>query len=133
MLEELPFGNKTVSTILPGKAILAALENGLSRIGTLSGRFPQVSGLAATLNPAAPEGSRVKSVAVNGEALDLSRNYRLATNDFLARGGDGYGMLSGISTVTKDSGTRLVAVDVISYVEALKRIDVNVEGRIVFQ
>ncbi len=133
VLVELPFGNKTVPAIVAGKAVLAALENGFSRLDALSGRFPQVSGLAIDADPAAPPGARVKTVTVNGEALDPSRDYKLATNDFMARGGDGYGMLAGKSEVTADSGTRLAALDVIGYAEALKEIDARVEGRIVFQ
>jgi 2',3'-cyclic-nucleotide 2'-phosphodiesterase (5'-nucleotidase family) len=133
ILEELPFGNKTVLTIVSGSAILAALENGFSRAGQLSGRFPQVSGVAVAVDAAAPPGSRVKSVTVNGKELELSRDYRLATNDFMARGGDGYGMLAGKSGVTKDSGTRLAALDVINYIEAAKVVNAKVEGRIVFQ
>jgi 5'-nucleotidase/UDP-sugar diphosphatase len=131
ILDELPFGNKTMLTIVPGKAILAALENGFSQ--GLSGRFPQVSGLSIVADRAAPPGTRVKTVTVNGEALDPGRDYKLATNDFLARGGDGYGMLAGKTLVSADSGTRLVALDVMDYVEALKLIDANVEGRIVFR
>ena len=133
ILDELPFGNKTMLTIVPGKAILAALENGFSQIERLSGRFPQVSGLSIVADPAAAPGARVKTVTVNGGALDLARDYRLATNDFLARGGDGYGMLAGKTHVSADSGTRLVALDVIDYVEAAKIIDAKVEGRIVFR
>jgi 5'-nucleotidase / UDP-sugar diphosphatase len=48
ILDELPFGNKTMLTIVPGKAILAALENGFSQVDRLSGRFPQVSGLSSS-------------------------------------------------------------------------------------
>ena len=133
ILDELPFSDKTVLTIVPGKAILAALENGLSQIGRLSGRFPQVSGLSIVADSAAAPGARVKAVMVNGEALDIARDYKLATNDFLARGGDGYGMLAGKTHVSADSGTRLVALDVIDYVAALKLIDAKVEGRIAFR
>jgi 5'-nucleotidase / UDP-sugar diphosphatase len=75
----------------------------------------------------------VNTVTVNGEALDPGRDYKLATNDFMARGGDGYGMLAGKTQVSADSGTRLVALDVIDYFEALKRIDAKVEGRILFR
>ncbi|MGH6810943.1 MAG: bifunctional metallophosphatase/5'-nucleotidase [Methylocella sp.] len=133
ILDELPFGNKTMLTIVPGKAILAALENGFSQVDRLSGRFPQVSGLSIVADPAVAPGARVKTVTVNGEALDPGRDYKLATNDFLARGGDGYGMLAGKTHVSADSGTSLVALDVIAYVEALKLIDAKVEGRIVFR
>ena len=133
VLDELPFGNKTVVTNVLGKAVLSALENGFSRIGKPAGRFPQVSGIAVVVDASRPPGARVKEVRVNGALLDPARSYRVAANDFMARGGDGYGMLAGESQVTKDSGTRLVALDAISYVESLKRIGAKVEGRIVIE
>jgi 5'-nucleotidase/UDP-sugar diphosphatase len=133
ILDELPFGNKTVVATISGKDILAALENGLSQLDRLSGRFPHVAGLRVVVDPAALPGARVKAVSVNGEALDSARDYKLATNDFLALGGDGYGMLAGKMEATRDSGTRLVALDVMDYVEAKKIIDTTIEGRIVFQ
>lgn len=133
ILDELPFGNKSVVTIVSGKNILAALENGFSQLDRLSGRFPQVAGLTVVVDPAAAPGTRVKTVSINGQALDPTRAYKVATNDFLALGGDGYGMLAGKTQATADSGTRLVALDVMDYVEAKKIIDGKVEGRIVFQ
>jgi len=133
ILDELPFGNKTMLTIVPGKAILAALENGFSQVERLSGRFPQVAGLSIVADPAAAPGARVKTVTVNGEALDTARDYKLATNDFVARGGDGYAMLAGKTQVSADSGTRLVALDVIDFVAAAKIIHAKEEGRIVFR
>jgi 2',3'-cyclic-nucleotide 2'-phosphodiesterase (5'-nucleotidase family) len=132
IVEELPFGNKTIVANIPGKAIVAALENGFSELDRPSGRFPQVSGLVVTVDRAAPQGQRVRSVEIRGERLDPSRRYRLATNDFLARGGDGYWMLAGEMRASIDSGARLVAQDVIAYVEALKIIDARTEGRIAF-
>ncbi|WGJ15848.1 bifunctional UDP-sugar hydrolase/5'-nucleotidase [Methylocapsa sp. D3K7] len=133
ILDELPFGNKTMATKVSGTSIVDALENGFSQIERPTGRFPQVSGLVVSANPAAPPGERVKTVWVNGEALDLGREYKIATNDFMASGGDGYGMLAGKTHVSPDSGTRLVALDVIDYIAAAKRIDAKIEGRIVFQ
>jgi 5'-nucleotidase / UDP-sugar diphosphatase len=44
VLDELPFGNKSIVTVVSGKAILFALENGFPRIGMPTGRFPQISG-----------------------------------------------------------------------------------------
>ena len=79
VLDELPFGNKTVLTIVAGSAILSALENGFSRIGTASGRFAQISRLAVVIDPAASPGAQVKTAMVNGEMLDPSRDYCLAT------------------------------------------------------
>lgn len=64
-------------TEVPGKAILDALETGFSRIERQSGRFPQVCGLFVVADPAAPPGARVKTVTINGEALDIGRDYKL--------------------------------------------------------
>lgn len=133
IVEELPFGNKTVVAAVSGKAVLAALENGFSQLDRPSGRFPQVSGLVVLVDRSAPLGSRVRSVLVNGEKLDPTRDYRLATNDFLAQGGDGYWMLAGEMQAGTDSGIRLVSQDAITYIEAAKMIDTKVEGRIVFR
>jgi 2',3'-cyclic-nucleotide 2'-phosphodiesterase (5'-nucleotidase family) len=133
ILDELPFGNKTMVTVVTGKAIWDALENGFSQVERQSGRFPQVSGLSIAADLAASPGSRVKKVTINGTDLDPGRDYRLATNDFMALGGDGYGMLAGKTHVSADSGTRLVALDVIDYAAAEKRIGAKIEGRIAFR
>ncbi len=130
MLTELPFGNITVATDLPGAQILAALENGVSQVETGAGRFPQVSGLTFTLDPSAPAGSRVSEVMVGGAPLDLGKVYRLATNDFLLSGGDGYFALSGGKVLTNIGGGNLVATDVMTYVEANGKVTTAVEGRI---
>jgi 2',3'-cyclic-nucleotide 2'-phosphodiesterase (5'-nucleotidase family) len=121
-----------VITQVSGRAILAALENGFSQLPKRSGRFPQISGLKVTISVAALPGSRVQSVLVNGESLDPSRFYRLATNDFMTRGGDGYAMLAGATHVTLDSGEELLARAVMDYAERLQTIAAKVEGRIVF-
>jgi 2',3'-cyclic-nucleotide 2'-phosphodiesterase (5'-nucleotidase family) len=133
ILDELPFGNKTIAITVSGKTILVALENGFSQFERRSGRFPQVAGLEVMVDRRAEPGRRVVAATINGEPLDSARSYRLATNDFLALGGDGYWMFAGEAELSADSGTRLVAQDVIDYVEASHRIDAKVEGRIVFR
>jgi 2',3'-cyclic-nucleotide 2'-phosphodiesterase (5'-nucleotidase family) len=132
IIEELPFGNKTIVARVSGKAVVAALENGFSQLDRQSGRFPQVSGLVVTVDRSAPVGRKVRAVAIGGEPLDPSRSYRLATNDFMARGGDGYWMLAGEMRASTDSGVRLVAQDVIAHVEAARLIAARTEGRIAF-
>jgi 5'-nucleotidase/UDP-sugar diphosphatase len=131
VLTELPFGNKTIVTSVTGAALLAALENGLQFAGAASGRFPQISGLAVKASLAAPKGARVKSVLVNGVPLDPAKMYKIAINDFMARGGDGYGMLAGTSKVTIDTGNVLLAQTVMDYAQKLGTIGAKVEGRMV--
>jgi 2',3'-cyclic-nucleotide 2'-phosphodiesterase (5'-nucleotidase family) len=133
VLTELPFGNKTVVTAVTGQAIRAALENGLQFADAPSGRFPQVSGLVVTAALAAPKGKRVESVTIGGAPLDPAKTYKVATNDFMARGGDGYAMLAGETKVTIDTGDALVAQTVMDYAKQVKVIDAKADGRIVLK
>ena len=132
ILSELPFGNKSAVTRVTGKGLVDAIENGLANLGQPSGRFPQVSGLEIVASRSASPGARVISVKVNGAPLDLARIYRVATNDFMLRGGDGFGGLRDPSA-TEDSGDRLVANDVMVYARKLGSINAKVEGRIVLK
>lgn len=91
----LPFDNVLVGLELTGEQILAALEHSVSRYPFPSGGFLQVSGLTFVFDVARPPGQRVVEAYVDGRPLDPERVYRVATNDFLAAGGDGYSMLAG--------------------------------------
>ena len=64
--QELPFGNVVVLIELSGADLLAALENGVSQIEDGAGRFPQVSGMTFTYDPARPPGNRIVAVEVGG-------------------------------------------------------------------
>jgi 5'-nucleotidase / UDP-sugar diphosphatase len=86
----LPFDIYLLAVRLTGAQLRQVLENGVSRVESAEGRFPQVSGLAFSYNPAAPAGTRVKEVTVGGNPLDPEKSYVVATNDFVAAGGDGY-------------------------------------------
>ncbi len=86
----LPFDNYLVAIRITGRQLWDALEHGVSGLEDKAGRFPQVSGLGFSYSPGAPAGSRVKEVTVNGRPLDPEKVYLVATNDFLAAGGDGY-------------------------------------------
>src|SRR5690606_8748887 len=91
----LPFENTLVGLRVTGRQVRQALEHGLLGYPMAWGGFLQVSGLRFTFDPAAPPGSRLREVYVGDEPLDDEREYALATNDFMATGGDGYTMLEG--------------------------------------
>ena len=95
IINVLPFGNYTVTLNVTGEEILAALEAGVSKYPAPEGCFPQVGGMTFTLNPSNPAGSRIAGVMIGDKSLDKTKTYSLATNDFLAAGGDGYTMLKG--------------------------------------
>ena len=130
ILTELPFGNVTVLTELPGSQLLLALENGFSQVEKGSGRFPQVSGLEVIYDPSAEAGSRVASVKVGGTELAADTLYKVAVNDYILGGGDGYAALGGGRIMTNSGGGSLVANDVMAYVEKTGSVSAKVEGRI---
>lgn len=130
ILTELPFGNVTVVTELPGSQVLLALENGVSQVEKGAGRFAQVSGLTYAFDASAPAGSRVSEVMVGGAPLEADKLYKVAVNDYILGGGDGYDALGGGRIITEGPTGQLVANDVMAYVEKLGTVNVAVEGRI---
>ena len=130
ILTELPFGNTVVLMELSGADLLAALENGVSRVEDGAGRFPQVAGLTLVYDPAAPVGSRVAEVTVGGAPLDPAKVYTVATNDYMAGGGDGYAALGNGRLLIDASGATLMATMVMDHVESLGAVAPAVDGRI---
>jgi 2',3'-cyclic-nucleotide 2'-phosphodiesterase (5'-nucleotidase family) len=127
---ELPFGNVTVKLELTGAQIEAALENGFSQVREVAGRFPQISGMNVVVDLSQPPGERVVSVTVNGEPLDPAKTYTVATNDFMASGGDGYQSFVGAKNLIDASGAQLMASQVIDYIAEKGTVSPEVEGRI---
>ena len=130
ILTELPFGNVTVVTELPGSQLLAALENGVSQVEKGAGRFPQVSGMSFVYDPTAPAGSRIASVTVGSADLDVNAVYKLATNDYILGGGDGYSALGGGNVLVDAGNGNLMANDVMEYILETGKVTSTVEGRI---
>lgn len=130
LLREMPFGNLALVLDVSGEQVRAALEHGVSKAPARSGRFPQVSGLGFTYDPAAPPGRRVGAVTIGGKALDPAARYRLATSDYLADGGDGYAMLSGAKVLGTREAAPLLANTVMEQVRRLGRIAVTPGSRI---
>ena len=127
------FGNVTVMTEVSGKQIWEALENGFSKFEDGAGCLPQVSGLKVVADVKQPAGSRIVSVMVGAEPLDLAATYKLATNDYMLDGGDGYTALKGGKVTVDQRGGKLIANDVMVLLKKLGTVDAKVEGRIVIQ
>ena len=130
ILAELPFGNRTVKIEVTGETLREALEHGFGAVEESSGRFPQISGMVVEVDLSAPAGSRVQSVTVNGEPLDPARTYTLATNDFNAGGGDGYGMFAEAPRILTERDGPLLAAAVMAHIRKLGEVTSEVEGRI---
>lgn len=85
-----PFEDPVVLLRAKGQAIRDALENGVSQLPALEGRFPQVSNITYGYNPSAPAGSRITFAKLGGKPIDLDRQYTLSTRGYMGRGKDGY-------------------------------------------
>jgi 5'-nucleotidase len=85
-----PFGNDLVVMTLSGAQLKALLESqlkpGASRMITLQ----PSQGLRYVWHAGAPAGSRVDGLTLQGEPIAADRSYRVAVNNFLAEGGDGF-------------------------------------------
>lgn len=129
VLTVLPFGNYIVTKTVTGEQLVAALEAGLTAYPETAGSFPQIGGMQVVFDPAASPGKRVVSVTLrDGEDLEPNETYVVATNDFLAAGGDGYTMFG------EASGTMSYAsVDdaLIEYLGTLSQIPATPDGRLV--
>lgn len=67
---------------------------------------------------------------VGTNPVDPKRTYKLATNDYLAGGGDGYAVLKSAKVLVGDDG-ELVDSIVIDYIRAKQTVSPAIEGRIV--
>ena len=130
ILTELPFGNVTVVTELPGTQVLLALENAVSQVEKGAGRFVQVSGMSYAFDPSAEVGKRVSEVMVAGAPLEADKLYKVAVNDYILGGGDGFAALGGGRIITNAGGGNLMANDVMAYIEKAGTVKPALEGRI---
>ncbi len=134
----LPFGNSISTFQLSGQSLLKMLEHSVSvaedpeNDGT--GRFLQVSGLRLIWNPAKPVGERLETVEIGSHdtgftPLNASTLYRIATNNYIRQGGDGYNMLAEEAVAPYDYGM-LITEAVTAYVSAYSPVTVLLENRI---
>ena len=134
LLDVQPFSNQLSLVTLTGAQLKEALENGVSQIETVAGRFAQVSNMRYSYDPALAVGSRITGVQIGDgkggyTALDPAGSYRVATINFLLAGGDGYTVMS---QGTNKLDTGLLDVDVTTeYIVARSPVNPQVEGRII--
>jgi len=133
VLLELPFGNHIAVLAISGKDVRAAIENGVSLLPRNAGRFPQVSGMRFEADLSRPPGQRVLSIQVGNAPLDETKIYKMATNDFLARGSDGYTMFRDAKPIVPEYDGPLMSNDVMVYLRKLGTVKTGIEGRIVLK
>lgn len=91
-----PFTNMMNVLDLTGAQLVSALQQQVSGANQASPKILQVSkGLTYTLDMTKSGADRVvaDTIRLNGEAIDPAKTYRVAMNEFLAGGGDGFAAL----------------------------------------
>ncbi len=116
VLTVLPFQNTLATFEGSGQMVINALENGVSQVEEGAGRFPQVSGMKYTWNPAGEPGSRIVEVMVaEGDGfvpIDPAKTYLIVTNNYMRNGGDGYRMFrEGANAYDFGPGLEVVVAD----------------------
>lgn len=123
-----PFGNTITSVDLSGSELLAYIQDA-SEKNLGSGGFPQFYGVKFKT-----EAGKITDIQVAGAPLDMQRTYKLAVNNFLASGGDGY-----IAIKNKDSYVDSGLVDAhvlkeyFEEVGTVKAADFAVDGKFIVQ
>jgi 5'-nucleotidase len=91
-----PFNNLVVTRTYTGAQVKEVLEQQFAGYGgqTVT-KFLQVSaGFTYSYDTTKPLGQRITDIALNGTPIDPAATYRVAMNDFLANGGDGFAGLT---------------------------------------
>jgi 5'-nucleotidase/UDP-sugar diphosphatase len=124
--ETLPFDNTVVVLKMKGRQVLRLFDY-MASISGGAGGFPQVSeGVRFTINTAA---RKSEGVFIKGKPIDPEKTYSIATNSYLAGGGDGYKiLLEALDRYDTSTFQRDVLVEYLATVR--KTLKPELEGRI---
>lgn len=134
VLTVLPFQNVLSTFRLSGADVIAALENGVSQIEGVKGRFAQVAGLRyAFTRDVAPNEGRITRVEVQQDGawvpIDPQAIYGVVANNFLRSGGDGYAVFRDKAQDAYDFGPSVEDI-VAEYLMASGAYQPMTDGRI---
>lgn len=124
VLDALPFLNTVVICEMTGAQIREVLEQGF----TLERGMIQVSGLRARYDMSRPSGKRLVDLLIGGRPAEDGRVYRVATNSFLAQGGDLYQTF--LQTKQSETG-KLVSKVVMEYLEKQREVGAPEMSRLI--
>ena len=115
VLTVLPFQNTLATFQLKGSDVIAALENGVSQVEDVKGRFPQVAGIKFTWDSSvAPMEGRIKEVLIGSgddwQPIDENAMYGVVANNYIRGGGDGYKVFANNAELAYDFGPSMEEV-----------------------
>ncbi|WP_282942517.1 bifunctional UDP-sugar hydrolase/5'-nucleotidase [Paenibacillus sp. RC67] len=125
IISVVPFNNNVLVMDMTGRELKEVLEQS----ARMSAGVLEQSGVTIVIDPSAESSERLVEVLINGQPLDESRTYKIASDDFTCKGGDGFTAF-GAAAHVKD--TSMIMRDlVIEHIRKLGHIKPMLENRIV--
>lgn len=137
VLTVMPFTNALAIMNLKGSELMEALEQSVGLLPNTNGGFLHVAGMKFTFDSSKPAGERVVKAEVKNEdgtytELDADKNYVVATNTYIAAGGNGYDVFANAYAEGRVSEPGNVDYEMfIEYLQQFETVEPTVEGRIV--
>ncbi|MCP1226385.1 bifunctional UDP-sugar hydrolase/5'-nucleotidase [Sebaldella sp. S0638] len=126
VISAFPFPNALTVLTLNGKDVISMFEHAA---GLTNGVLQVSHGLIMEYDPKKEAGNRITKLELNGKKIDPNKKYRIATNDFLANGGDGFSQfLSG--TERNDINGYMMYNAIMDYLRDKKTVSPKLEGRV---
>lgn len=109
----LPFDNTVVLLEVTGADIMKILENSFSLYPQPSTSFLQIAGMTVKVNP--EDSNRITEVTINNQPLVENKTYKLATNNYIAEGGDNFTVLANLPVLAQYDTIASVVCNYIQY------------------
>ncbi len=126
LISVFPFPNTIVQLEMKGSDLLEMFEHGA---GLTNGILQVSKDVKMKYDLSKPIGERVVEVYINGKPIELNRNYRMLTSNFLADGGDGFKMFKK-AKYYKNTRVEILG-SMVKYLKKFKVYEPMIEGRVV--
>jgi len=143
VFELFPFENTLVIADVSEKDLRLILENSVSKLPEESSAFLQTNGLEYTVDLSRKSqvltedgtkiienGDRIRDIKINGNSIIDDKYYKIALNDYLFAGGDGYSEFKNAKNI-KNTGV-LIQNLIVEYIKKKSPLDLEVKDRINF-
>ena len=128
IISVLPFGNYVITKEITGADLKAALEHGLSKYPDSNGGFPQFAGIKVEMDSKKPAGQRINKITFNNnKKFDPKSKYTIATNDFMAVGGDDYTSLKNGKQIAHYPALDEILIE---YIKSGVKLPAKADGRL---
>ncbi|KAA3675682.1 5'-nucleotidase [Paragonimus westermani] len=117
----LPKLTRIVVLEVTGADLFEVLENAVSQVPELNGRFVQVSKIKFAYHSNNPQRERLEEsmLLISGRPVDREQHYRLATTESMSRGEDGYRMLLNKERIVHETNAITLDTAVVNYFQAI--------------